>query len=117
MELAQDLLDIGFKMNSAQTLSIINLEYYLWLMQDLGLMDPNFLFQCENCPRLMMSPYHFSSCVHPGFKKFQHATNAVVSQAIAMMEGKDCNNEGTDDDPYIESTPDKMIEYLKESKD
>ena len=32
-------------------------------------------------------------------------------EAIFVEEG--INNESADDDPYVESTPEKMLEYLK----
>ena len=39
--------------------------------------------------------------------------NAALERLENLFQESKINNEGTDDDPYIESTPDNMIKYLE----
>ena len=43
---------------------------------------------------------------------------AVVNNGVVekWFQEPGINNEGTDDDPYVESTPEKMLDYLRKSE-
>lgn len=55
---------------------------------------------------------------HLGFGQRSWRYAAVVDDGVvtAWFEEPGINDEGTDDDPYVESTPDKVIEWLKADK-
>ena len=52
---------------------------------------------------------------HLGFGNRSWRYMAVVNDGAVekWWQEPGINNEGTDDDPYVESTPDNMIDYLK----
>jgi peroxiredoxin len=54
---------------------------------------------------------------HLGFGNRSWRYMAVVNdgEVEKWWQEPGINNEGTDDDPYVESTPDNMIDYLKEA--
>ena len=54
---------------------------------------------------------------HLGFGNRSWRYMAVVNDGAVekWWQEPGINNEGTDDDPYVESTPDNMIDYLKEA--
>ena len=54
---------------------------------------------------------------HLGFGNRSWRYMAVVKDGVVekWWQEPGINNEGTDDDPYVESTPDNMIGYLKEA--
>ena len=52
---------------------------------------------------------------HLGFGQRSWRYAAVIDDGVvtAWFEGPGINDAGTDDDPYVESTPDKVLEWLK----
>ena len=52
---------------------------------------------------------------HLGFGNRSWRYMAVVKDGVVEKWGQEpgINNEGTDDDPYVESTPENMVKYLK----
>ncbi len=52
---------------------------------------------------------------HLGFGQRSWRYAAVVEDGVvkAWFEEPGINDEGTDDDPYFETSPDKVIEWLK----
>ena len=55
---------------------------------------------------------------HLGFGNRSWRYMCVINNGVVekWWQEPGINNEGTDDDPYIESTPNNMLEYLKSSK-
>ena len=55
---------------------------------------------------------------HLGFGNRSWRYMAVINngQIEKWFQEPGINNEGVDDDPYIESTPEKMLEYLRQSE-
>ena len=52
---------------------------------------------------------------HLGFGNRSWRYMAVVKDGVVekWWQEPGINNEGTDDDPYVESTPENMVKYLK----
>ena len=55
---------------------------------------------------------------HLGFGMRSWRYMAVVNNGVVekWFQEPGINNEGTDDDPYVESTPEKMLDYLRKSE-
>ena len=55
---------------------------------------------------------------HLGFGNRSWRYMAVIDNGVVekWWQEPGINNEGTDDDPYIESTPENMLEYLRSSE-
>ena len=55
---------------------------------------------------------------HLGFGNRSWRYMAVINNGIVekWFQEKGINNEGKDDDPYVETTPEKMLNYLRESE-
>jgi len=55
---------------------------------------------------------------HLGFGNRSWRYMAVINNGIVekWFQEKGINNEGKDDDPYVETTPEKMLEYLRQSE-
>tara|TARA_Y100000768_G_scaffold127512_1_gene94595 strand:- start:847 stop:1392 length:546 start_codon:yes stop_codon:yes gene_type:complete len=55
---------------------------------------------------------------HLGFGMRSWRYMAVINDGVVekWFQEPGINNEGTDDDPYVESTPEKMLDYLRDSE-
>ena len=55
---------------------------------------------------------------HLGFGNRSWRYMAVINDGVVekWFQEPGINNEGTDDDPYVESTPEKMLDYLRHSE-